>query len=368
MWYESSCNRFQSTGRSAVPRQPVNAPVQRTPGHVGVRQVAREAGVSTATVSRAFNVPERVTPAIHARVMEAARRLDYMPDPAARALSSQRSQRIGALIPTLDNSIFAHFIEALQKRLRKAGYGLLIASYGFDPKQEVEEAKGLLEGGVDGLVLAGERREREIYEKVRARGVPYVLTSILSENDAHPSVGYDNRAGGAALARYLTDLGHRHIGMIQGPAAVNDRAVLRAQGVRDVLEERGIPLPADRVIDRHFSIDEGRTGLRHLMTHVPELTAIICGNDILAIGALLEAQALGLAVPDYISIAGYDGLDLAARLPPGITTIDVPTGMMGTRVAETLLTMLDGGPAPRTTVIETSLVVRGSTAAPRALN
>ena len=363
MWCDNHVTGY-SERRSDVSHQRAKAQAHRPPGSVGVRQVAREAGVSTATVSRALNTPERVTAEMRARVLEAARRLNYIPDPAARALSSQRSNRIGALIPTIDNSIFARFVEALQKQLRAAGYGLFIASHEFDPRLEVEETQRLLEGGIDGLILTGERRDPSLYDLLSARGLPYVLTSIYLPDGPHPCVGYDNRAGSAALARYLTDLGHREIGMIQGPTAVNDRALLRAQGVRDVLEGRGIALPPERVVERPFSIAQSRVALRHLLTASPEITAVICGNDVLAIGALLEAQSLGMDVPARLSIVGFDGLELAAQMSPSITTIDVPTGLMGRSAGEYLLAILRGDFILHKTLIETSLVVRGSSGPP----
>ena len=242
---------------------------------------------------------------------------------------------------------------------------MLIATFEFEPRLEVEEAKGLLEGGIDGLILTGERHEPALFDMLTARNLPYVLTSIYRPDGPHPCVGYDNYGGGAALARYLVDLGHREIGMIQGPVAVNDRAVLRAQGVRDVLEERGIPLPPHRVVDCPFSITQSRSRLRHLMANAPEITAVICGNDVLAIGALLEAQSMGLTVPDQLSIVGFDGLELAAQMSPPITTINVPTGLMGRTAGDYLLATLRGDFTLQKTLIETSLVVRDSTAPPR---
>ena len=351
-----------------MPRTRTSAKDQsgKTAASVGVRQVARAAGVSTATVSRALNTPQRVSPPIRARVLEAARQLNYIPDPAARALASQRSYRIGALIPTIDNSIFAGFLEALHKRLRAAGYNLLLSSYEFDPKLELEETRALLEGGIDGLILAGEERDAALYDMLAARRLPYVLVSIYVPEGPHPCVGYDNRAGGAAAANYLLDLGHREIGMIQGPTTINDRARLRAQGVREALEARGVPLPPERVVERPFSIADSRAALRHLVSSAPEITAVVCGNDVLAIGALLEAQALGLAVPDRLSIVGYDGLELAAQMTPPITTIDVHTGLMGRYAGDYLLARLNGEFAPQRTRIETSLVVRGSSGPPPA--
>ncbi len=334
----------------------------------GVRDVARMAGVSTATVSRTFNQPERVSLEVRARVLAIAAQLNYVPDPAARALVSQKSHRIGVLLPTVQNSIFAQFVEALQKRLRAAGYAVLIGVYEFDEKLEFEEARGLIEAGIDALVLTGARRSAELRDMIAARRLPCVLTSIHIPGDDHaPCVGYDNRAGTKAAAGYLLDLGHRDIGMMEWPAARNDRAELRRQGVEDALAERGLTLPPERVVECSFTVTEGRAALRHLLRVAPEITAVVCGNDVLAIGALLEAQAMGIDVPGDLSITGYDGLEMASQMIPSLTTVHVPMDIIGARTAETLLAMLAGDVVPRNDTIATNLIVRDSTAPPRPL-
>ncbi len=326
----------------------------------GVREVAAAAGVSVATVSRVFNEPESVRENLRNRVRDAALQLHYVPNAGARALSSHKTRRIGALIPTIDNSIFAAVMTSLQRQLAAAGFGLLIGVTEFDDRTEQSELRSMLASGIDGLVLTGARRPQSIYDELESRSLPFVLTSIYLPESRYTSVGYDNVQGGRLLARHLGQLGHRRIAMIAGPCRVNDRAELRRDGVRRELEARGLELPESRVIERSFSFADGRIGLRHLLRSTPRPTAIICGNDVLALGALFEALAAGIKVPEELSIVGFDGLELGQHTSPGLTTVDVHCAEIGSRTAEVMLARLSGQSAPKATRIELDLVVRGS--------
>jgi len=327
----------------------------------GIRQVAMTAGVSIATVSRAFNHPDTVSEKTRKRVIEAANQLFYIADNAAKALSSQRSLRVGALIPTIDDSIFARFITSLQRELGEEGYSLILGINEFDPEIEMKELRDLIESGIDAIVLCGERRDEEVYDLLRARNIPYLLTNVYLPDSPHPNVGYDNHLGAAKAAKYLIDQGHQHFGCIDFPAKKNDRAEMRVNGVIAILEKHGLALRPDCHIERPFGFEDGRIGLRTLLDHAPDTTAILCGNDVLAIGALFEARERGLNVPEDLSIIGFDDLDIASQISPGLTTVDVPTSVMGKRAAETLLLMLAGSPAPHATPISTNLIIRGTT-------
>ena len=333
----------------------------RRPLHSGIRDVAREAGVSIATVSRAFNKPEFVNAETREKVFDAAQRLRYIPDGAARSLSSQKSFRVGAVIPTMNDSIFARFIESLQRRLGDIGYALLVGIDRFDSELELKEVRSLIESGVDALVLCGALRAEETYELLRSRRLPYLITHVQTSGAEQISVGYDNLTGAARATDYLLDLGHRVIGVIDYPPTRNDRAALRRAGVEQALAGRGLELPPERCVDRTFSIEDGRVGLRMLLAQDPAPTAVFCGNDILAVGALFEAQAQGIVVPERLSIIGYDDRELAGQVTPPLTTVHVPTGEMGARAAEVLSLMLAGKPAPSATRVDTNLIIRGTT-------
>lgn len=328
--------------------------------------VARVAGVSLATASRALSASEQVRPETLERVRDAVRMLGYVAHGAARALASRRTHTVGAVIPTLDNAIFANSVNALQTMLNEGGFTLLLASHGYDLKVEVQVTKALVERGVDGLVLVGTDHDHELYQLVNALKIPYVLTWSLDDSGRHPCIGFDNREAAIQVTRFLLDLGHREFGVISGHTMNNDRARNRVAGVRDALEAHGLSLPQSRIVEKAYSLTSGREGLRQLMAGPRRPTAVICINDVLAIGAVIECEALGLSVPGDVSITGFDDMEIAAHVGPGITTIHLPTAELGRAAANHIISRLAEGDVPRCTKLPVELIVRGSTAAPAA--
>jgi LacI family transcriptional regulator len=327
-----------------------------------IADVAREAGVSTATVSRVLNGTEGVRDALSARVQAAAARLGYVPHAGARALKLKRSGTIGAVFPTVDNAIFAKAVDALQRRFDEAGYQLLIATNDYDPQTEERQAMHLLTRGADGLVLCGCGQRPPLLQRLSARGVPAVHVMTWPVPSGLVGVGFDNALAMTQAVRLLLDLGHRRIAMLAGVTRDNDRAAARVRGVRQALAAAGLPLAPERFVERRYGIAAAREGLRQLMAVHPPPTAVVCGNDVLAFGALLEAQRLGLAVPRQLSIVGFDDLELASHLHPALTTVHVPAEAMWRQAADRLIAALRGEDVPRETEIEVALVVRGSTA------
>lgn len=328
-----------------------------------MQDVADAAGVSIATVSRCLNAPGTVGSATRAKVEAAIARLGYEQDLGARSLALGRSHSVGAVIPTLDNAIFAAGIQALQRRLAASGFTLLLASSEYDPAQELEQVRTLLARGTDALFLIGQDHDPEVFARLARRGVPYVL-GWTSSTGPHPCVGFDNAAAAAGVAAYLIEIGHRRIAMIAGIGTGNDRARERLKGVRAALHAKGLVLPPAYMLERPYTIEDGREAMRALMARDPRPTAVICGNDVLAFGALFEAQALGLAVPREVSITGFDDLPLAAQLTPALTTIHVPAETLGQRAADYLLRRLKGLPAADQGRLPVNLIVRDSTAPP----
>jgi LacI family transcriptional regulator len=328
-----------------------------------MQDVADTAGVSIATVSRCLNSPGAVGPVTRAKVEAAIARLGYEQDLGARSLALGRSRSVGAVIPTLGNAIFAAGIQALQRRLAEAGYTLLLASSEYDGAQELEQVRVLLARGIDAMFLIGQDHDPEVFERLARRGVPYVL-GWTSGGEPHPCVGFDNAASAARIAAYLVEIGHRRIAMIAGLSAFNDRARQRLEGVRAALHAKGLELPPGRVLERAYTIEDGREAMRAIIAQDPRPTAVICGNDVLAFGALFEAQRSGLVVPRDVSITGFDDLPLAAQLTPPLTTIHVPAELMGRRAADYVLRRLEGLPTADRGELPVNLIVRGSTAPP----
>jgi len=328
--------------------------------------VARVARVSTATVSRALSLPHKVKPATAARVNQVVQSLGYVAHGAARALASRRTRTIGAIIPTLDNAIFANTVHALQKTLDEAGYTLLIASHEFDADVEMRVTRTLVERGVDALVLLGTTHHHDLLHMIEVHQIPYVFTWALDASGRHPCVGFDNRASGVRIAQHLLELGHREFAMISGVTAGNERARDRLDGVRAALAERGITLSPQRLVEKPYTLSAGRDGLRELVGGGNPPTAVVCGNDVLAIGALAECHERGIAVPGQISITGFDDMEIAAVVSPSLTTVHFPTAELGALAAQHLLARLAGQPVELRTELPVELVVRASTAPPIA--
>ena len=328
--------------------------------------VARLAKVSTATVSRALTLPHKVKPLTLNRVQQAVQTLGYVAHGAARALASRRTRTIGAVIPTIDNAIFANTVHALQKTLDEAGYMLLLASHEFDAEIEVRATRALIERGVDGMVLLGTTHPPSVFQIIRAHHIPYVLTWALDESGRHPCIGFNSRTAAIRLADYLLDLGHSEFAMISGITANNERAKERRDGVREAIAARGARLPAARIVEKPFTLSAGREGLREVMTGRQLPTAVICGNDVLAIGAMAECNALGIAVPQQVSVTGFDDMEIASLMTPGLTTMHFPTTELGTYAARHLLSRLAGKSVDPLRELPVELIVRGTTAPPPA--
>jgi len=330
-----------------------------------IEDVAAAAGVSISTVSRVLNKPEVVRESLRRKVQQAIVALGYVPNAGARAMMLKRSGTVGAIFPTVDNTIFAKAIDALQKRFAVAGLQLLLATSDYDPNIELTAGQSLLTSGVDGLVLCGCAQRPELLQLLSQRRIPAVhVMSWPSPQPGLITVGFDNARATKQVVRYLLDLGHRRISMLAGITRNNDRAAARVAGVRDALEEVGLELSLENMIERRYEIAAAREGLRTLLRVKIPPTAVICGNDVLAIGALLEAQSMGIDVPGGLSVVGFDDLDLAAHIPPGLTTVQIPMEQMWRTAAERMIQTLQGREAPLETQLEIALVVRGSTAPP----
>lgn len=327
-----------------------------------ISDVAAEAGVSPATVSRALSQPELVKADTRARIEAAVSRLGYVRDGAARALASRTSGAVGIVVPTIDNAMFSRAIQALQTRLAEAGVRLLVASHEYDLAAEAGAVRSLLEHGVDGIVLVGTEHAKDVWALLDHAPIPSLLTWSLKRG--RDCIGFDNHAAGRLAAEHLLSLGHRRLGMISGTLQHNDRARSRLAGVRAALAAVGLTLPQARVSEQPFSLGGGRAGLASLWSIAKPPTAVIGGNDLLATGALFEAQARGLAVPRDVSIIGLDNLELAANVSPALTTIHLPTGELGRLAAERLLARIGSDDRPRIVKLPVELVVRASTTSP----
>jgi LacI family transcriptional regulator len=321
--------------------------------------VARHAGVSPATVSRALSHPEIVHRETLERVRSAVSDLAYVRDGTGRALVSGRTHTVGIVVPTLSHSIFAVAIDAMQTTLADAGYQLIVASHEYDPKTEIDAVRALVERGVDALLLVGTDHARGLWRILDSVTIPVVLTWSLHKRI--DSIGFDNAKAGRLAAEHLLSLGHRHFALISGHLLHNDRARARLKGVRSALEAAGIDPSTLRVVEESFGLAGGRGAMSELLGGSREQpTAVIGGNDLMAIGGMFEAQSRRLDVPGDISFVGIDDLELSAHVRPGLTSVHLPTSMLGKVAAEQVLRRLADEDHSQRVELPIRLVVRAS--------
>lgn len=326
--------------------------------------VARRAGVSTATVSRCLNSPNRVEERTRKRVLDAVAALGYSPNFGARALAAKRTNTIGAIIPTMENAIFARGIQAFQEELRAHGVTLLVASSAYNADIEEEQIRALTARGADGLLLIGHDRSDAIYRFLQQHAVPVLVAWVYDPDTPRLSIGFDNRAAMGDLAREVITLGHRRIASISAPQAANDRARARVCGIRDAMAAAGLDPAALDVIEVPYGIDTGAAAFRTLMARSPRPSVVICGNDVLAVGALRQAREMSIKVPREVSVTGFDDIELAGVAVPALTTVHVPHHEMGREAARMLVRMVQGQDPGPSRCLPTELRRRDTLAPP----
>lgn len=337
-----------------------------SPARSSARDVARLAGVSTATVSRALNTPAQVEPATLARVRAAVGKLGYVPFGAARTLRSRRSRMIGAVVPSNEYALYARTTGAMQRTLDELGYALVLATHYYDLTVEVRVTEQLVEHGVDAFAFVGLDHDPALFTLLERYERPYVLTWGVDESRRHPSIGFDNAAATLALTRWLIGLGHRRFGLISAPTPGNDRSTMRGAGIRRALAEAGLSLDDRDVYYGSIALSSGQAGMRMLLGRSPRPTAVIATNDVFAVGAMMACRELGVRIPRDISITGVDSTDLGATQTPPLTSIQTPIVEVGAAAAAQLVARLEGRPVDLWQQLPFTLVQRGSAAPPAA--
>jgi DNA-binding LacI/PurR family transcriptional regulator len=292
-----------------------------------LRDVAKRAGVSVATASRAMNNHPSVRPETRRRVEAAMRELLYVPPGGA---DETRLGAIGLLVPELSNPIFPALAEAIESRATAAGLATILCSRAGSDLREIDYVHMLLERRVDSMVfISGEaadlRADYAHYARFRHEGARFVLVNGSSDAIQAPSVGVDEQAAGQLATQHLIDLGHRRVGFVAGHAYYRPTQE-KALGREYALRLAGLPAGAELVAHADFTVAGGRVALRRLLRRPPSErpTGVICSSDLMAIGALQEALAEGLRVPDDLSIVGFDGIEAARWTRPQLTTIEQP--------------------------------------------
>lgn len=309
---------------------------------MSIQEVARRAGVSVATVSRVFNLPDKVAPETRALVEQAAQDTGYLPNASARTLRTQRSRALGVVLPTLVNPVFAECLQGIASAASAAGYAIVPLTTDYRLAHEEQAVARLLAGNVDGMILVvSDPAESSALQRLQALGHPYVL--CYNRHPAHPCVSVDGEQAVAALVGRLVQQGHRHITMVSGQRAASDRAQQRCRGYAAGMRAAGLsPVP---VLEVPFLEPSQHTLIEHLRgPHRP--TALIGSNDLLALRCLRAARLAGLSVPGQLSVVGFDGITLGEDLSLRLSTITQPNAELGRQSVEWLLQALQEGLAP----------------------
>ncbi|HEY3771394.1 MAG TPA: LacI family DNA-binding transcriptional regulator [Solirubrobacteraceae bacterium] len=336
---------------------------------VTLREVARHAGVHPATVSRALNpeTQQMVNADTLERVLAAARELNYRTNTIARSLRTQRSLAVGVVIPDITNPLFPRMLRGIDDALEKVQYTSLVAYTDGRDERLLDRFELLRQRGVDGLIVATASHDDPTLDSLEATGVPVVQINRHSRNAAIPAVTADDRGGVRTAVEHLVSLGHRHIAHVGGPQT-HSTGWSRLAGFQAAMRRARLEVPAGYVqLGQSVTLEEGARAATALLAQHPEVTAIVAGNDLVALGCYDAVRAAGLSCPRDVSVVGFNDMSFADRFDPPLTTIHFDHYEMGAVAARALLDRLGSSAGDPVTQLEleTTLVVRASTAPPR---
>lgn len=331
------------------------------PSRPTMADIARIAGVSVATVSRTLAGSGPVSAKNQKLVTAAVGQTGYVVNEVARGLRLQRAGHVLVLVPNIANPFFSGVLLGIETALQEAGLGMLVGNTGGDPDREASLSRSLLTGGTDGLILLTGRMPTPILDAPRAAGRIVAVSEPIA---GVPTVSIANADAAATATRHLIGLGHRRIAHIGGPA---DNALTqgRMEGFHTAMASARLSVPRNWVCLADFSIAFGEQAMRQLLSLRTRPTAVVCGNDEIAIGAIKAAREQGLSVPRDLSVTGFDDIDVAYAFNPALTTIRQPRHDFGQEAARILLSLLDGNMEVKDRLLPVELIVRGSTDRPR---
>lgn len=334
---------------------------------VTLNDVAEHAGVHRATAGRALNpaTQEMVHPATLQRVLDSARELSYRTNATARSLRTQRTATVGVVIPDIRNPLFPPIVAGIDDVLEVAGYASLVVYTGGRDDRLVDRVDLLRQRGVDGLIVATARRRDKTLDQLQADQMPLVQVNRRTENRAIASVTVDDVGGSTAAVEYLVGLGHERIAHL-GSTQHHSTGKARLAGYKAAMRRARLPVTSELTpLTRAVTTTEGARVGAALLQERPDVTAIIAGNDLMALGCYEAIRAAGLRCPKDISIIGFNDMPLADHFDPPLTTVHFDAYEMGSAAAHLLLRQLRSGGPPSSVShleMETRLVIRGSTA------
>jgi LacI family transcriptional regulator len=338
----------------------------RSSGRVTISEVARLAHVSVGTVSNVLNNPSSVAAATRSRVLEAIDRTGFVRSKAAHQLRVGKSLTVGIVVLDIANPFFAEMVRGAERVLRDKGYVLMVCSSDESTDLERQYLRVLEEYRVDGLLITPAERSLEGLAVLAARGIPTVLLDRHGETNSLCSATVDDVRGGELAAGHLFDLGHETIAFVNGPASIRQCADRREGAKRALRRARRRGAATLREITvAALAVDHGERAVATLLETTPRPTAVMCANDLLALGVLRGLAANGIAVPDEIAVVGYDDVTFASMLSPALTSVRQPKYELGATAAELLLEEALGSEHEHRSVrFEPELVVRASSGGP----
>lgn len=328
-----------------------------------LRDVAERAGVHTSTASRALNpaTAAQVSASTLARVKQAAEEFGYRPSPLGRGLKTNRTMTVGMLIPDLTNPLFPPIVRGIEDELGREGYTLVLSNTDNDPDQENSILAAMMTRKVDGLILATSRRDPGFLTRIAGSAPPIVLVNRTVDEEAIPSVITDDAVGIRLIVEHLAALGHRQIGYVAGPQELSTGHA-RYEGFLAEMRQLGLEVAPEHVVFAGaFTEAAGEHACAQLLERGPGLTAVIGGNDLIAIGCLDVLAKRGTRVPEVISVVGYNDMPFMDRLQIPLTTVRIPQYEMGARAARLMLSLLLRGSRPESVHLSPDLIVREST-------
>ena len=305
----------------------------RASGQATIADVARYAGVSTSTVSRVLRQPAIVSEALRVKVREAVDRLDYVPNQMATGLAAAQGRQVGVIVPSILNAFFSATVDALTERLRQGGRQVLLGTTDYDEACEEDLIESFVAWQPGAIVVTGLRHARRAARLLLAARAPVIEMWEIGEAPIDYAVGFSHRAVGRAQARHLLAAGRRRIAFIGAYLDRDQRAATRAEGYAEAVREAG-HAPIVAAIDGRSSAGAGAAALAQVLAEHPDVDALCCSNDVMALGALFEAQRRGLAVPDRLALVGFGDLDFAGQTVPPLTTVRPPARAIGEAAAD----------------------------------
>jgi LacI family transcriptional regulator len=331
-----------------------------------IRAVAALAKVSIATVSRTINGSPLVSDRLTKRVLQAIKRLNYFPNTHARTLVSGRSRLLGIIVENITNPFFSELVQSFEEIAAARGYEILVSSTHSDPKVLAACARRMLERKVDGVAVMTFGKEESVLDQLVHRGVPIVLAEFKLDDPKASTILLDYSTGMHAAIRHLAGLGHRAIAFLAGPHSLHS-AITREDDFRTAMQSAALPAQKKWIVECDHTLKGGGAGFAQLCKLSARPTAIVCSNDLTAIGVLRAAHIGGLRVPHDLSVIGLGDIDFAEYTLPPLTTIRLSRVELARAAFEALRTQSEDPGNPkmqRKFLVSTSLVVRASTAAP----